>query len=146
MKEGQKFSEGKLAFYTVMFEQFPNALKEVVKCSQAGHSKYPSDVDWKNFKRVGNPIFQYRNAAIRHLFEKGINQDMLEYGNILHEAQAIWNLLAALEIELQQKQLFDIINEKVPTQKDLAEFNLRELIKEYPNDMELGEAIRRLVK
>lgn len=103
MGKGQKFSEGKLACYTVLFEQFPLAIKEVIKCSQAGHNKYPEDKDWSNFRRVENPVFQYRNAAIRHLFEKGINKDMLEYGEVLHEAQVIWNLLAALQIELENK-------------------------------------------
>lgn len=100
--EGQKFSQNKLPLHKVIFEQFPLALQEVCKCSEAGHKKYPNDVDWMNFKRVENPVFQYRNAAIRHLMEKGVNQDMLEYGNITHEAQAIWNLLAALEIELEK--------------------------------------------
>ncbi len=99
---GQKFSEGKLPLYTFIFDQFPLALQEVCKCSQAGNKKYNLDVDWQNFKRVENPHFQYKNAAMRHLMEKGVNQDMLEYGNILHSAQAIWNLLADLEIHLEQ--------------------------------------------
>lgn len=42
---GQKFSQDKLPIHTVVFEQFPNAIKEVVKCSLAGHKKYPNDVD-----------------------------------------------------------------------------------------------------
>ena len=102
-KEGQKWSDNKLPIYKVIIEQFPNAIKEVVRCSLAGHKKYPNDVDWMNFKRVANSEFQYKNAAMRHLFEKGINEDMREYENVLHEAQAIWNLLASLEIELSNK-------------------------------------------
>ena len=48
-----------------------------------------------------NPEFKNKNAAIRHLMEEGINQDMLEYGEILHEAQCIWNLLCSLQIKLE---------------------------------------------
>lgn len=102
MIEGQKFSDDKIPLYTVLFEQFPLALQEVAKCSQAGNKKYKLDTDWMNFKRVENPIFQYKNAGIRHLMEKGINEDMLEYGKIRHDAQAVWNFLAALQIELEQ--------------------------------------------
>lgn len=101
--EGQKWSDDKLPLYIFLVKQFPNAIKAVCECTRAGHNKYPNDVDYLNFKRVPNPIEQYRNAAIRHLFEKGINEDMKEYGNVLHEAQAIWNLLSALEIELSNK-------------------------------------------
>jgi hypothetical protein len=98
--EGQKFSADKTPLYTVFFKQFPDALVEVAKCSQAGHLKYPNDVDWMNFKRVPNAIESYRNACVRHLMESGVNDDMEKFGTVLHQAQAIWNLLAALEIEL----------------------------------------------
>lgn len=101
MMIGQKFSQDKLPIYTVVFEQFPNAIKEVVKCSLAGHKKYPNDIDWRNFERVPDAQNQYLNAALRHMFETGINQDMIEYENILHEAQVIWNLMARLEIKLK---------------------------------------------
>ncbi len=103
-KEGLKFSKDKLPMYTTYFVQFPKALKEVVKCSQAGHKKYiENDENWLNYKKVPNAIFEYKNAAIRHLDESGINKDMLEYGTVLHEAQVIWNLLAALELQLEKK-------------------------------------------
>lgn len=43
--KGQKFSQNKIPAYTVIFQQFPNAIQEVIKCSQAGHKKYPDDID-----------------------------------------------------------------------------------------------------
>ena len=102
---GQKYSKDKLPIYTVIFKQFPNAIREVVKCSQAGHNKYiETDTYWDNFKHVPDPINQYRNAALRHMGEEGINEDMKEYGKCTHEGQTIWNLLAALEIELSHKK------------------------------------------
>lgn len=100
---GQKWSEDKLPMYIVLYKQFPNAIREMIKCSQAGHKKYPLDTDWMNFKRVPNAEIEYKNAALRHLGEEGINEDMLPYGEITHEAQTIWNLLAALEIQLSPK-------------------------------------------
>jgi hypothetical protein len=109
-KEGQKFSDGKIPLYTVLFKQFPNALREVAKCSVAGHIKYPNDVDWMNFKRVKNSDIAYKEAGIRHLTESGVNQDMLQYGLITHEAQVVWNFLADLEINLT----------KIPSQKELV--------------------------
>jgi len=102
--EGQKYSKFKVPIFTVT-NQFKLALIEVAKCSQAGHMKYTNDVDWQNFKRVENPQFEYKNAAMRHLLsEDKFNGDMKEYGEIRHSAQAIWNLLAALEIELENEQ------------------------------------------
>lgn len=100
---GQKFSKEKIPLYTVIVKQFPLALLEVAKTSKAGNKKYNLDTDWMNFKRVENAEFEYKNAAMRHLFEEGLNQDMLEYGEVLHEAQVIWNLLASLQIKLENK-------------------------------------------
>lgn len=101
---GQKFSKDKVPLYTVIVKQFPLALKEVAKCSQGGNRKYNLDTDWMNFKRVPNAEFEYKNAAMRHMFEEGINQDMLEFGEITHESQVIWNLLASLQIKLENKE------------------------------------------
>jgi hypothetical protein len=109
INKGQKFDEGKLPMFTVLVKQFPNAVKEIVKCSQAGHIKYPKDIDWLNYRRVDltdNPN-RYLDAAVRHLFEsKGelkLNEDMKEYGEVSHLAQVAWNILAHLEIKLNDK-------------------------------------------
>jgi hypothetical protein len=106
INQGQKFDEGKLPMFTVLVKQFPNAVKEIVKCSQAGHIKYPNDTDYLNYQRVDltdNPN-RYLDAATRHLFESEgelkLNEDMKEYGDVLHLAQFIWNGLAHLEIKL----------------------------------------------
>ena len=109
-EEGQKFDDGKLPLFTVLFKQFPNALKEVVRCSNSGHNKYPNDTDWMNFKRVDlskNPD-RYLNAGTRHLMESEgellWNEDMEEYGGALHLAQAVWNILAHLERKLENEK------------------------------------------
>lgn len=101
---GVKNDNGKLPYYVVLFEQFPNALKEVIKCSNAGHNKYPTDTDWQNFSRVENANSRYKNAALRHMAETGIVEDMIPYGGMTHEGAVIWNLLADLEITLRNKK------------------------------------------
>lgn len=100
---GVKNDEGKLPYYIVMYEQFPLALKEVIKCSNAGHRKYPTDVDWQNFSRVEGADKRYKNAALRHLAETGVVEDMEEYGGMTHEGAVIWNLLADLELKLRKQ-------------------------------------------
>lgn len=130
---GEKYSKDKLPIYTFLM-QFKNALKEVAKCSQAGHNKYPLDKDWKNFERVENAQFEYMNASIRHLFEEGVNQDMLEYGNITHKAQVIWNLLAALEVSLKEENV-----------KDDPLTKIINITKDITNDQLLGTTIRQIV-
>jgi hypothetical protein len=111
-REGLKYDAGKLPIYTTIFKQFPLAIKEISKCSQAGHLKYPDDKDWLNYKRVSleeNPN-RYLDAALRHLdMSDGdiVNIDLQlkesGYGEVCHLAQAAWNILAHLERKLEQK-------------------------------------------
>lgn len=99
---GQKFDDGKLPYYTVLFKQFPNALREVVKCSLAGHNKYhKTDSDWQNFSRNSGDD-RYKNAMLRHMTEVGPIEDMAEFGEMTHEAAVVWNALADLEIKLRE--------------------------------------------
>lgn len=105
IEEGQKFSEDKLPVWNVLFWQFPLAIQEVVKCSQAGHKKYEeTDFDWQNFSKVKGGQFTYRNALLRHLFEADKNEfdsDLSQYGEIRHIAQVAWNALASLELHMR---------------------------------------------
>ncbi len=98
--KGQKHDKGKLPYYTVLFKQFPAALKEVVKRSNYGHNKYKeTDQDWMNFKRVDNKDNRYLNAAMRHLKDWG--KEDYEASGTSHAGAVIWNLLAQLEKELE---------------------------------------------
>ena len=100
--KGQKDDKDKLPIYTVLFKQFPNALTEVVKRSEYGHQKYiETDEDYMNFKRVDNNNDRYLNAALRHLLDWGKEDE--EAVGTTHAGAVIWNLLAALEVELSGK-------------------------------------------
>lgn len=107
LEKGNKSDAGKLPIYTVLFKQFPKAMQELVKCSQAGHIKYPDDVDWLNFKRVENKD-RYLDAALRHLLEfsetNSFDKELFNLTNIkvLSLAQVIWNLSAYLERSLDE--------------------------------------------
>ena len=101
--KGIKNDKGKLPYYTVLFKQFPLAIKEVIKCSSAGLIKYKeTDLDWQNFSRLPDSDIRYKNAALRHLTEEGKVEDMSEYGEMTHEGAVVWNLLADLEIKLRK--------------------------------------------
>lgn len=103
--EGEKFDSGKLPYFTVLFKQFPNALREVIRCSNSGHNKYiKTDLDWQNFSRVTNAETRYKDASLRHMVEEGPVEDMEQYGGMTHEAAVVWNALADLEINLRNKQ------------------------------------------
>ena len=100
--EGVKRDNGKLPYYTVLFKQFPLALRAVIECSVAGHNKYhETDKDWQNFSRLENADTRYKDASLRHMAETGIIEDMIEYGEMTHEAAVVWNLLADLEVKLR---------------------------------------------
>lgn len=78
-----------------------NALIEAAKVGTAGPEKY-SRGGWQG---VSNGIERYEDAARRHL----LNQNEYDGGvfgtGCLHDAQAIWNLLAALELKLRSTKL-----------------------------------------
>lgn len=97
LMDWQKDTKSKPHMYTVMFEQFPKALMEVVKCSELWHKKYELDGDWQNFKRVPNPK-DYLEATLRHLGKSKWTLTKSDDGDIYHLAQCAWNLLAYLEI------------------------------------------------
>lgn len=104
-EEGKKNDNGKLPYHIVLFQQFPLALREVIKCSSAGHEKYKeTDTDWQNFSRLDNANSRYKNASLRHMTETGIVDDMKQYGEMTHEGAVIWNLLADLEIKLRNNE------------------------------------------
>ena len=101
---GVKNDSNKLPYYTVLFKQFPLAIKEVVKCSKAGHNKYKeTDLDWQNFSRLEDAETRYKEAMIRHMTEEGIVEDMIEFGEMTHEGAVIWNALADLETKLRKE-------------------------------------------
>ena len=96
---GAKLDAGKVRPW-LMLTDFPHALEEVANVATAGALKY-TDHGWSS---VPDGQERYLEAFGRHLLAlaKGETHDTGPSGSGRHhKAQAIWNLLASLELELR---------------------------------------------
>jgi Domain of unknown function (DUF5664) len=98
---GAKVDQGKVRTW-LMMSGFANALEEVARVTTKGAEKYTPG----GWATVPNGADRYMEAFARHMISlgKGEEYDLGEGGTgCLHKAQAIWNLLASLELELRAK-------------------------------------------
>ena len=81
-----------------VLKYFPNALKEVAKCSKAGNDQHPPDkpLHWDMAKSKDE-----LDALTRHLIDHGV--DPIDDDGVLHLAKVAWRALAALERHLTDK-------------------------------------------
>ena len=88
---------------------FPNAIKEVAKCSQIGNEQHHPELPlhWDMSKSSDEP-----DALVRHLIDHHINPE--DTDGQLHLAKVAWRALAMLERYLANKEL------KPTTRGDLA--------------------------
>lgn len=84
--------------YSGVLKYFPNAIKEVAKCSQAGNDQHHPDkpLHWDMDKSTD----EYDSLA-RHLIDHSINP--LDDDGVLHLAKVAWRSLAGLERHLTNK-------------------------------------------
>ena len=84
--------------YSGVLKYFPNAIKEVAKCSQAGNDQHHPDkpLHWDMNKSTD----EY-DALARHLIDHSINP--LDDDGVLHLAKVAWRALAGLERHLTNK-------------------------------------------
>jgi hypothetical protein len=84
---------------SLLFKQFPEALKAIAKCSEYGHEKYKeTDTDYLNFQRVEGGSKTYADASLRHRLEQGND---LESG-LPHQYHVAWNALAELQMWIME--------------------------------------------
>lgn len=85
--------------YSGVLKYFPNALKEVSKCSLAGQKQHNqgNDLYWDKSKSTDN-----EDALVRHLIDHGI--DPMDDDGVLHLAKVAWRALASLEIYLENER------------------------------------------
>lgn len=98
---GAKLDHGKNRVDLVL-SGFAHALEQVCWVGTYGAQKYTDD----GWTHVPNGVSRYADAAGRHLLKmrKGevLDPDCEKDGwKIYHEAQVIWNLLAAFELKLR---------------------------------------------
>jgi hypothetical protein len=81
-----------------VLKYFPNALKEVAKCSKAGNDQHHPDkpLHWDMDKSKDE-----LDALTRHLIDHGV--DPIDDDGVLHLAKVAWRALAALERHLTDK-------------------------------------------
>ena len=86
--------------YSGVLKYFPNALKEVSKCSKAGNDQHHPDkpLHWDKTKSTDN-----EDALVRHLIDHTINP--IDDDGQLHLAKVAWRALASLEIYLENNEL-----------------------------------------
>ena len=85
--------------YSGVLTYFPDALKEVSKCSLAGQKQHNqgNKLYWDKNKSTDNA-----DALVRHLIDHDANP--IDDDGILHLAKVAWRALATLQIYLDSKQ------------------------------------------
>ena len=84
--------------FSGVLKYFPNALKEVAKCSQAGNDQHHPD---KPLHWDMNKSKDEYDALTRHLIDHTINP--IDDDGTLHLAKVAWRALAGLERHLTNK-------------------------------------------
>jgi len=84
--------------YSGVLTYFPDALKEVSKCSLEGNNQHHKDkpLHWDKNKSIDN-----EDALVRHLIDHANNP--MDDDGILHLAKVAWRGLAALQIYLDKR-------------------------------------------
>ena len=97
-KEVKAKSRKDIPVFSGVLKYFPNALKEVAKCSKAGNDQHHPDkpLHWDMNKSTD----EY-DALTRHLIDHTINP--IDDDGVLHLAKVAWRALAGLERHLTNK-------------------------------------------
>lgn len=94
---GAKLDDGKILPWLVLGE-FSHALTAVVDVGTKGARKYSP----RGWVKVKDGQARYMEAFGRHLLALGRGEQIDQETGCLHKAQAIWNLMASLELELRE--------------------------------------------
>ena len=90
-----KFTRKQTPIFTGVLNYFPDAIREVAKCSYAGQQQHNPDkpLAWDRSKS-GDEL----DALSRHLLEAGT----IDTDGIRHSAKVAWRALANLQKEIEQ--------------------------------------------
>jgi hypothetical protein len=90
-----KFTRKQTPIFTGVLNYFPDAIREVAKCSYAGQQQHNPDkpLAWDRSKS-GDEL----DALTRHLLEAGT----IDTDGIRHSAKVAWRALANLQKEIEQ--------------------------------------------
>ena len=100
---GVKHNKHKAPLDIVQTRQFPKALQFLALATAFGNKKYEAtDKDYLNFKRVAGGSQTYFDAAARHNTERN---EIDEETGLPHMIHAVWNMLAGLEMYIEEQKL-----------------------------------------
>lgn len=101
--EGIKYNKYKAPLDIVQTRQFPKALQALALATAFGNKKYAdTDKDFLNFKRVEGGSQTYFDAAARH---NVVRQEIDKDSGLPHIIHAVWDMMAALEISIEEQGL-----------------------------------------
>lgn len=92
--KGTKHDQDKLK-PSLLFNDFPHAIEEVLKVLKFGAEKYSEG----NWLKVDNGIERYRNAAHRHMLAQ---EELDDESGLLHLAHEATSVLMMLELKLRE--------------------------------------------
>ena len=95
----EKDDRKSMPVYSGVITYFPDALKEVAKCSLAGQKQHNQGdkLYWDK-----NKSFDNEDALVRHLIDHSKNP--VDEDGILHLAKVSWRALASLQIYLENNK------------------------------------------
>jgi len=96
-ESGQKYDAGKPPAWRGLATYFPRALLAVAEVSGFGYEKYK---EWNGWRKVANGDQRYADALLRHTLARASGETFDPESKLRHAAQAAWNALAVLELEL----------------------------------------------
>ena len=97
-KDEEKNGRKGMPVYSGVLSYFPDALKEVAKCSLAGQKQHNQGdkLYWDK-----NKSFDNEDALVRHLIDHSKNP--VDEDGVLHLAKVAWRALASLQIYLENR-------------------------------------------
>ena len=97
--EEQKDDRKGMPVYSGVLTYFPDALKEVAKCSLAGQKQHNQgdELYWDK-----NKSFDNEDALVRHLIDHSKNP--IDEDGVLHLAKVAWRALAGLQKHLENNK------------------------------------------
>ena len=97
-KDDKKNGRKGMPVYSGVLTYFPDALKEVAKCSLAGQKQHNQGdkLYWDK-----NKSFDNEDALVRHLIDHSKNP--FDEDGVLHLAKVAWRALASLQIYLENR-------------------------------------------
>ena len=92
----EKEDRKKIPVYSGVINYFPDAIKEVAKCSYAGQQQHNPDkpLSWDRSKS-GDEL----DALMRHLIDAGT----IDTDGVRHSAKVAWRALANLQKEIENE-------------------------------------------